>query len=91
MTQRTYSYREFEITLEIEPEVPFRPGAVFVLPTHYICNIQMRSVSLQCELDPVRLTKVHGRPFVYEADAIIAGHRAAEDVIDEVIALTSGH
>ena len=88
MTQRTYSYREFEITLATEPEVPFRRGAVLVLPTHYICNIQMRSASLQRELDPVSLTQVHGRPFVSEADAIFAGRRAAEDVIDEVMAVS---
>jgi hypothetical protein len=84
---RIYTYRGFEIAVELE-RVWETTGNVSLLPPRgYIAVVHIRRTgATRPTVTPIRLTADNQRPFATEADALMAGCSAGQRVIDDTLA-----
>ena len=84
--KRIYKYRGFNVTVELEP-VWERSGNITLLPPKgflAVVHIVMAGMTRPM-VAPIRLTADGQRPFVSEAEALMAGFSAGQRLIDDTL------
>ncbi|MPW05137.1 hypothetical protein GCT19_05655 [Paraburkholderia sp. CNPSo 3155] len=84
--QRTYPYKGFEITVELEPVWEPSGRAVPSPPRGFVAIVSIGAKGLPTSLvSPTRLMKDTQKPFETEAAALMAGCSAGQRVIDDTL------
>ena len=81
--QRTYRYKGFEVTVDLEPVWEATGSAVPSLPIGFVANVSMAGKGMPNSLTlPIRVTSDNKKLFGTEAAALMAGFSAAQRLID---------
>ncbi|MGF6978850.1 hypothetical protein QFZ94_007365 [Paraburkholderia sp. JPY465] len=84
--QRTYPYKGFEITVDLELVWESSGSAVLSPPTGFVAIVSIEGKGLPASLgSPIRLMKDTQKPFGTEATALMTGCSAGQRVIDDML------
>ncbi|MPW23962.1 hypothetical protein GCT13_46675 [Paraburkholderia sp. CNPSo 3157] len=82
--QRTYPYKGFEVTVDLEPVWEVTRSLVPSLPIGFVAIVSIGGKGMPNSLPlPVRVTNDNKKPFGTEAAALMAGFSAAQRLIDD--------
>ena len=81
--QRTYRYKDFEVTVDLEPVWEATGRAVPSLTIGFVAVVIIRRGGMPALLsDPIRVTNDNKKLFGTEATALMVGFSAAQRLID---------
>ncbi len=84
--KRIYAYKGFEVTVDLEPVG--HEGVWFLRPRGFVSFVRVRSAGVIGDaFAPTSLMADGQRPFLTEAEAFMAGHSAAQRLIDNAVVL----
>ncbi len=85
--KRIYTYKGFEVVVELEP-VWESVGSVTLLPPRgFIAIVHIGLVGANRPMvAPIRLMADSQRPFATEAEALMAGYSAGQRIVDDTLA-----
>ncbi|NVH71069.1 hypothetical protein FSB08_00555 [Paraburkholderia sp. JPY432] len=84
--QRTYPYKGFEITVELEPVWEASGSAVLSPPRGFVAIVSVGANGVPTSLiSPIRLMKDTWKPFGTEATALMAGCSAGQRLIENTL------
>ncbi|MBB5460163.1 hypothetical protein [Paraburkholderia sp. Cpub6] len=82
--QRTYRYKGFEVSVDLEPVWESTGSAVPSLPIGFVANVSIAGKGMPNSLTlPIRVTNDNKKLFGTEAAALMAGFSAAQRLIDQ--------
>lgn len=86
--KRTYVYKGFDATVDLEPIWETSGNVTLRPPSGYVAVVQIRRVgSIRLTVAPIRLSGDNQRPFATQGDALMAGYSAGQRIIDDTLSL----
>ncbi|MBB5501277.1 hypothetical protein [Paraburkholderia sp. MM5384-R2] len=85
--KRIYTYRGFEIAVELEPVWKASGNVTLLPPRGFITVVQIKMIGAsRPTVAPIRLIADNHRPFATEAETLMAGFSARQRVVDDTLA-----
>lgn len=88
MAERIYRYRGFDVRIDVRP-LQGVDDTGHTIVAGYRCHVRLAGKADQSDLPPLALLDRGARLFCDEQDAVIAGCRAGEAVVDATFASTA--
>ncbi|GAB3626919.1 hypothetical protein PTE30175_03519 [Pandoraea terrae] len=84
--KRIYTYKGFEVTVELEP-VWEAAGRITVSPPRgFVAVVDIRAAgATRPMVAPIRLMADSHRPFATDAEALMSGYSAGQRVVDDLL------
>jgi hypothetical protein len=84
--KRTYNYKGYEVTVELEPVWEAVGGVTLLPPRGFVAVVHIRAAgAVRPMVGPIRLTADSQHPFATEAEALMAGYSAGQRVVDDTL------
>ncbi|RKT20837.1 hypothetical protein B0G69_4187 [Paraburkholderia sp. RAU2J] len=84
--KRIYTYKGFEIAVELEPVWEASGNITLLPPRGFIAVVHIRTAgATRLMIAPIRLTADNQQPFATEAAALMAGFSAGQRVVDDTL------
>lgn len=85
--KRIYSYKSFDVTVELEPIWDVAQGVTLLPPRGFVAVVGIRCAGASHDsVGPMRLTADSQRPYPTEAEALMAAYSAAQRLVDDTLA-----
>ncbi|VXC84386.1 conserved hypothetical protein [Burkholderia sp. 8Y] len=82
--KRSYPYRKFTIVVETDCVVPRSGTANLSSPDGFVALVHITTAEGAPLTAPLRLSAVGEHPFASEADALMSGHSAGQQLIEDL-------
>ncbi|MBC8752397.1 hypothetical protein OKW43_007602 [Paraburkholderia sp. WC7.3g] len=84
--KRIYTYKGFEIAVELEPVWEASGNVTLLPPRGFIAVVHIRTAgATRLMIAPIRLTADNQQPFATEVAALMAGFSAGQRVVDDTL------